>query len=152
MSSMQKIQKLVDEIYVIKESTAEINEEMSEKIDELISHQKYFTSSANNTLSKFNSTLKNNTADIERNTRNLKTTYTDAIEGMEKFIEDIEIKKQNKLEALKKKRFKIIASLIIFTIIFVSIDLYLISDVRYRYANSKGIPIGFKKMATLTLR
>ena len=32
-----------------------------------------------------------------------------------------------------------------FTTIFISIDLYLISDIRYRYARSKEIPIGFKK-------
>ena len=95
---MRKIQEVIDEIYAIKESTAELNEEIADKVEELIDHQKEFIDSTSTKLSKINNTFKDNIDRANYATRNLRDTCDNAITRTESFIKDIEIEKQNKLD------------------------------------------------------
>ena len=148
MSSMRKIQDVVDEIYTIKESTAELNEEIAEKVEELIDHQKEFMDSTATKLSKFNISFKDNIERANYTTRNLKDTCDDAIARTESFIKDIEQERQDKLEKLYNQRKRILISTIVLgcaSIFFICLNYYLGKKSYAKYSAIQGMPTTFQQ-------
>ena len=143
MSSMRKIQDIVDEIYTIKESTAELNEEIAEKVEELIDHQKEFINSTSTKLSKINNTFKDNIERANYTTRNLKDTCNDAIARTENFIKEVEQERQDKLEKFYNHRKRILISTIVLgfvSIFFICLNYYLGKKSYAKYSAIQGMP------------
>lgn len=155
MSSMRKIQEVVDEIYVVKESTAELNEEIAEKVDELFEHQKAFISSTEKTISKLTTAisgyLDRATYQIERVERvydNIVTEGDAIISRLEKARKKLYDTEHERLAKFRKIRMKVLVSTVVLGgigIFLLGLNFYLSKKSYEKYSAIKGIPTTFEE-------
>lgn len=143
MTSIKKIQESIDEVYSIHERAEEMNEQLSEKIDDLIVHQESFMSSTKQLTTQLTELMTEHFKRVISQANEATETYGDVVNRLEHFIDHVHEQKYEKLEKLRQIRKKVIitlASLACLALILGGLNVYLSKKAFLKYSKIQEMP------------